>query len=551
MLNRTLPHFGLLLLFLSLALRGMAQVPAATNSLPASNFINETYCFDLNYSLTGSPGYGPYFRLMLPPDVQLQSISFEGTTLESTKVGAFPAVTPVLEDPIIMADVTAADGAVSGDTLYVISYPIGSVVASTPDLTFSVCVQFADEATLDSNYVFTFQPALQYGDTPTGTNGAIIGTSTTAMSKPKLIEFTKTNNAPELERPPGSSWPFTYTISADIANAKTLTSITIVDELPDEVEFVGNIVDGACTATYSAGTHTISATCPSTVGTTGAGEISISFDVHLRDILDEAVCEDSAVANSADFSAMLGATVVNPDSARDTLTAKHVPIQTSVSSGIVAPDDNITYTSVFQITDFDSNPLTAAVITETLPAGIEYDNTFQPTISIDGGAAQNVTPTVTVNGDNTTTLVFDIHAVTGNLANGSEGSLIFRGNVLQFYNPPTNDDPLLSNDALSKPTSISYDLQGKASNCSDNSGVSVIINQSSPGLSLFNSPSDPSCWVPGEVTTFKLTVTIPSGDTENLTFVNFFPLPVYTVSEVDTDNFGPGFDIRLAADHTD
>ncbi|MEM6348855.1 MAG: CARDB domain-containing protein, partial [Bacteroidota bacterium] len=488
---------------------------------------------------------------MLPPDVTLKSVSFLGTNLTPTKVGAFPDVTPTLNDPISGTSVSALDGAVSGDTLYVLTYPIGSVVSTTPDLTFSVCVEFLDDATIDSNYVYKFQPGLRYGDTPTGINGAILGTTITANSKPTLVEFSKTNSAPEFERAPGSSWPFTYTLNVDIANNKTLSSITLTDVLPAEVEYVGNIVDGACTATYTPGTRTLSASCPSTLGTTSSDEISISFDVYIKDILDETVCEDSTFGNSADFSAMYGLVAINPDSARDSVTAKHMPIQSNASPTNVTPDDKVTYTSVFQISDFDSNPVDAAVITETLPAGISYDASFQPTISIDGGGDQNITPSVTVNGDNTTTLVFDVHAVTGNLSNGSEGTLTFKGDVLQYYNPPTNDDPLLANDALGKPTSLAYDLLGKASGCGDNSNAGVNIKSSSPSLSLFNSPSDPNCWVPSEVTTFKLSVTIPSGDTENLTFINFFPLPVYDVTTLDTDNFGAGFDIRLASDHTD
>ncbi|MEL7529658.1 MAG: isopeptide-forming domain-containing fimbrial protein [Bacteroidota bacterium] len=528
----------------------MAQTPVGTESVPASNFINETYCFNLDLSLTGDPGYGPYYRIMLPPDVTLKSVSFLGTSLTTVKVGAFPDGVPALNDPISGTSVTASDGAVSGDTLYVLSYPVGSLVSTTPDLTFAVCVEFLDGATLDSNYVYKFQPGLQYGDTPTGDNGPIFGTTITANSKPTLVTFTKTNNAPESERAPGSSWPFTYTLNVDIAAGKTLTAISLTDVLPEEVEFVGDIVDGACTATYTAGTRTLSATCPTTVGTSG-NEISISFDVHIKDILDETVCEDSIISNSADFTAMYGLVAINPDSARDVVTAKHMPIQSNASPTNVKPDDKVTYTSSFQVSDFDSNPIDAAVITETLPAGIAYDAGFQPTISIDAGAAQNITPVITVNGDNTTTLVFDVHAVSGNISNGSEGTLTFRGDVLQHYNPPTNDDPLLANDALGKPTSLAYDLLGKASGCGDNSSAGVSIQSSSPNLSLFNSPGDPSCWVPSEVITFKLTVTVPSGDTENLTFINFFPLPVFDVSEVDTDNFGNGFDIRLASDHTD
>jgi len=535
-------------------------VPVGTLENPDSEFINEEFCYTATFTLTGDPGYGPYFRVMVPPGMTISGMQFLNGALSYTKVGAFPSGDVKLEDPISQDTVRAADGAVAGDTLFIATLPIGSVVSTTPELTVTICGAFNDEATLDSNYTFTIQPALQFGDTPTGTNGAIYGTSSTDQTKPVLVMFTKDNDAPEGERPPGPSWDYTYTLSLDVANAKTLTGLTFTDVLPPDVTWVGGLsISGGvgCSANYTPGTRTVSATCTSVTGTT-SGEINLSFDVHVNDILDENTCTRDEITNSAHFTATYESTLVEPDSARDTLEVEHLSLQTGVSPSEILPGDTVTYTSAFQITDFDSasaslNPVSALSVEVILPGGMSYDDSFTPTIALSGGTtlgATSITPTVdTLSGD-TVRLTFDVQGTTGNISGGTAGTLTYKALVRQTYDF-AGSDPILGRDQLSASTVATYSLQGKASNCTDNSSAQVEVETMQPALTVENTPDNGVCWVPRETVTFKLTLTVNSGDTEGIIFQNFFPLPVFDVSELDTDNFGTGFDIRLASDHSD
>ncbi|MEL6675628.1 MAG: hypothetical protein AAFR61_25695, partial [Bacteroidota bacterium] len=330
-------------------------VPATTITIQDDEFVNEQFCFTADLSLSGDPGYGPYVRVMVPPDVTVNSISFLGTSLTYTKVGAFPSYPLALADPISTDSVKASDGAVAGDTLFVARLPVGSMVATTPDLTVSLCVTFNDEATIDSNYTFTVQPGLEFGDTPTGDNGPVYGAASTGQSKPKILEFTKDNNAPEEERPPGPDWPFTYTLAIDVANLKTVTSLSFEDVLPANLTWVGNLTTSGgtgCAASYTPGTRTVSATCSSVTGTENTDEVTISFDVYIQDILDETNCNRDTIYNAAYFTGIYNAVSITPDSARDTLEVEHFSIQTTVSPSQVLPDDTVTYTTVFQFTDF-------------------------------------------------------------------------------------------------------------------------------------------------------------------------------------------------------
>lgn len=546
------PHFSLLF---------SQPVPQSSVSIQAEEFINEQFCFTTTFTLSGDPGYGPYIRIMVPPDVTVNSMSFLGSSLSYTKVGAFPISPLALADPISTDSVKAADGAVAGDTLFIAELPIGSVVSTSPDFNVSICVTFNDAATLDSNYTFTVQPALEFGDTPTGDNGAIYGSASTGQAKPILVRFTKDNDAPEEERPPGPGWPYTYTLSLDIANSKTLTSLSFTDVLPADVTWVGNLTTTGgtgCVASYTPGTRTVSTTCTSAAGSTGAGEVTVAFDVYIQDILNENNCTRDEIPNSAYFTGMYGATVVSPDSARDTLEVEHFSIQTSVSPAQVVPDDTLYYTTVFQITDFDSttgnlNPIDRLVIEETLPGGVDFVSSISPTIQLSGGtvlSATNITPVQTTLTGDIIQLTFDVHAVTGDLAAGTAGTLTYKALVRQHYDL-AGTDPILARDGLTKTITASYDLGGKASSCTDGSSASVTVQPMTPTLSILNPAANTACYVPRESVTFKLTLTVPSGDTEGIIFDNFFPLPVFDVSELDTDNFGSGFDIRLAPDHTD
>lgn len=536
-------------------------VPTSSISIPAEEFINEQFCYTADVSLSGDPGYGPYLRIMVPPGATVNSIQFLGSSLSFTKIGAFPSGTIALEDPISKDSVRATDGAEAGDTLFVANLPVGSVVATTPDLTVSICATFNDGATLDSNYTFKVQPALEFGDTPSGTNGPISGTTVTGQSKPILLQFTKTNNAPENERPPGPDWPYQYTVVVDVANAKTLTGLTFTDIIPFNVNYVGNLtITGGtgCSVNYTPGSRTISGTCTSVTGTTGAGEIQIQYEVYVQDILDETSCAKGEVINSAAFSGTYESMLVTPDSARDTLEVEHLSIQTSASPSSLLPDDTITYTTVFQVTDFDSaagnlNPVNSFILQEILPGGVSFISDVNPTITLSGGTtlgATTITPVVdTISGD-TVRVTFDIHAVTGDIAAGTSGTLTYKALVRQTYDF-AGSNPLLARDNLSKTVVGTYDLSGKVSGCTDNSSASVSIIYQTPSLTVFNDPDNSACYVPREVVTFKLTLVVPSGDTEGIIFDNFFPLPVFDVSDLDTDNFGTGFDIRLAPDHTD
>ena len=59
---------GLLSVLALLPISALAQTPNVSENVPAESFLGEPFCFQANFSNTGSPGYGPYLRLDLPPE---------------------------------------------------------------------------------------------------------------------------------------------------------------------------------------------------------------------------------------------------------------------------------------------------------------------------------------------------------------------------------------------------------------------------------------------------------------------------------------------------
>jgi len=69
----------------------LSQVGQLDENLPTDSFLGEQFCFQTNFTNLGSPGFGPYIRLDLPPELTFGSASIFGVGGSVTDVGLFPA----------------------------------------------------------------------------------------------------------------------------------------------------------------------------------------------------------------------------------------------------------------------------------------------------------------------------------------------------------------------------------------------------------------------------------------------------------------------------
>ncbi|PIE90914.1 MAG: hypothetical protein CR997_03400 [Acidobacteria bacterium] len=521
-------------IFIGFSFFSLGQTPQTGNGTPDENFSGEQFCFDITLTNTGDPGYGPYHRLILPPDLQFNSASFLGNGITVSDIGVFgPAPNNHLTDPRTGTEVTGDPGS----RLYLLILPMGSIVDGGPSIDINVCATIDVNAEIGTPLPVSVQTVYEFGDTATGTNGPIEGATVVESVTPTLVLFTKTNGRPESELPPGPSFPATYTLTVDVANGKTIDNLVIQDILDAALQFVtvnsapGCTIEGSPSTTSPGGTLTLERA--SLTGAVGP-DLTITYTVYATDILDETTCDERVVTNDASLNANYDGSAITEVSDQSDMNVEHLPIQKGVSPGSAIPGQTVTFTLNFQVTEYGT--CNALVITDTLPDGY----TFDAHQSFNLGT---ITPTVTeAPATGITTVIYDVTAAVGNLSGATTGTITYTATIDQTYNDGTL---VLASDALTNSVETSFGLTAGASACSDDSGATVTIEPVEISKEIVNVQSQ---YHPGEIVTYRLTMTVPSGDTEGIYFEDFFPLPVFNVNSLNL-TFGSG-DIRYAPTNT-
>ncbi len=534
------PVHGVLTLLLALfASAALAQVPTTSPGVPAQSFLGEGFCFDTTFSNSGATGYGPYYRLVLPPELGFNSAELFGAPLAVISNQLFP-VSGQLNDPLALAPASAVVSAPQGFRLLVLQLPVGSVTAGGPPLESNLCLNIAPGANVGTAYPVSLTPVYRFGDTPTGSNGSIIGSPPAQSVTPTVLRFRKSNGAVEQERPPGAIWPYTYTLVADIANTAVVNPLVLRDQLPADVQFVGpvSIVGGVgCAVTLSPPLGSpggvVEVQCSgNTVGTAADADVSVSFPAHIIDTLDELSCATELQTNSASAQATYVPSAGAPQPLAlqtDTsdVVAKHLAVQKSVSPGGGAPGAALTYTLAFQTTEFAAT--SALSVLDTLPDGIDFVAHVGLTVN---GSPIAIAPTVTPGV--TDTIAYDIGAAVGSdLPPGSTVSLSYTAVVRQTYEG--SGEPVLAADPLTNTVVASYALRGGATGCSDGSAATFLVQP----LEIRKQLLSTGPFFPGDFVTFRLAMDVPSGDTRSIRFRDFFPLPVFAVSGMNLSYGGP------------
>ncbi len=515
----------------------MGQTPELSAGVPEEAFLGEEFCFNNSFSNQGDEGYGPYFRLILPPELEFQSAEIFGSSIGGVEdLGTFPASGELTD--------TRIDETVTGDEGFSyrnIVLPVGSVVDGGPDLEATICATIGEEAIVGEPLPVDLTPIYEFGDTPTGDNGPIVGDVVEQTVTPTVILFDKTQDAPESERPPGPSWPITYTLNVDIANTATMNPVTISDELPADLQYIENtaqITGGEdCTITQEPSGSTpggeFEIQCDGdTVGTPAADDIVVTYQAYITDILDAQQCQIENLENTASVEAtyvdQLGEDNPLPqivDSSN--VRAEHVAIQKS-ASGAQGPGEEVTYTLNLQVTDFNG-AVNALVITDEIADGIDFE-ADSVSFTVDGGSPISVTPEVTVpNAEDGTTIVMDLFDGTGlsEIAESSAVTVTYTGTVRQTYRE--TGEPVRASDSISNSVSMEYDLVAGATSCNEGGAASVSILPIDSNKQIVD---EQDAYAPGDTLVYRLTMEVPSGDTRDIVFTDFLPLPVLKAGDV-------------------
>jgi len=518
--------FWVLLLFSNAV---FAQTPVTDPIADDSGFPGSGSCFQATLTNTGATGYGPYLQVIMPAEISLDSASLFGGGVAVTVVGSFPpAPGNQLTDPVTGNQVTGNEG----DVLYILHPPVGSVVTGGLPLDIEICYTIDPMATVNVPLGVQVIPVYEFGDTPTGDNGPITGTAVNFNITPTLVEFEKINNAPEGERPPGDDWPVTYTVTARVAPNNSIDNLLINDILPAGyvVDVPGISVSAGCVLNT---TNPINVSCP-TVNGTGGNDVVITYSGYFDDILDETTCSAQLLTNNATLDGDFMANPIPQVLADSDVNVEHLSIQKSASTAAVSPGETVTFTLNVQLSEFASSD--ALVITDTMDDGFSY---------VGGSASSSlgpITPGVNVVAG-VTTLTFDLIAANGGTLTGGAPAVTisYQATVNQAYD---NGDPILASDVLNNIITSNHNLTAGATGCSETSSNSTTIRPVSITKDVVNPQA---FYEPGDSITYRLTMQIPSGDTNGIIFTDYLPLPVLDATTVSTTF---GVDVVLSPDDT-
>lgn len=535
-----LAALNLALLFSSLP--AFAGTPVTTNALPLESFAGEEVCFDSVFSNTSDDvGFGPYLRLDLPSEITLNSATFLGTSVPITTIGTFPpAPGSQLTDTRSNSTVTSS----AGNSLHLLVLPLGSVVKNGPELTTNICITIAPSVTIGSPIDVKLQGVFEFGDTATGINGYIEGASVTKSITPTLYLFSSNQSATASKNVPGPSFPTTFTDTIDVANGITVHDFNITNTLAPELQFIGGSdnVSGGNGAAINSTPSTVTpggaiATTLTNISGMSGNDVSINYNAYITDILDEATCDIQPINNTANSNAEYPNNNSLPLQVSTTShQAKHLIINQSISNGAAKPGDTLTVVNQIALTEFGT--ANALQVTDIIPDGMTFDSHSAMTLN---GGNVTIVPTVTVNGDGTTQVQYDIHAVTGNISPASQINISYSISVDQTFNDAA---PVLAADNLTLATNAEFSLTAGALACNDTSSAQVDILPVNNSLTIVNPQTD---YAPGDIVTFRHELQISSGDTADIIFETFLPLPVFDVSQI---NLSFGNDITFAPTDT-
>ena len=511
-----------------------AQTPTLGNGTPNEAFIGEQFCFPITFENIGSPGYGPYVRLVIPPGFTFNSATFASgpQTIQNLGVVSGTAPNNFLIDPILDANGNPEPEdsifAPTGSTIILLEYPVGSMVQGGVTLISDLCITVNPSAPIGIPENICVQGVYEYGNTATGVNGPIAAAPVCVPITPILYRFTKTGDELTL---PGACHTYPYVLNVDIAAAGTLNGpIVFSDALPNILQFAGNLsLPAGCAATSTpsmvnpGGNLVVTCSC-SFSGSPSNSDMVVSYDAYVVDTLDETFCDDTLIFNPASL-----AVPGNPD-ALDSVFTDVVQLDLghgNNAGGPVSIGQTVLYTIGFDITEYTAG-VNAASITFVVPDGMQYN----PASLLWAGAPVLPANIVVVPGPGTgSTVTVDVRAQNGaDILPCSSPTLTYTATVLQQYSTAT---PVLSRDRLTHTSSIVYDLVEGATGCTDAAGTSIDVVDISFQKTVVNSPPHPNgLWWPGDIVTYQLSLSIPSRDLDDVILTDFFPLPIHDVTSL-------------------
>jgi large repetitive protein len=407
-----------------------APLPDLQLEAPSEVFIGDQFELSVTFQNTAAndTGYGPFIDLWLPrngADGAAGMAAPDGITFVSAayldlpvhaEVFIFPATQgssngciphPYLRDenyqPVQVCGTT-------GDQLVVLELPFGSVTPGQPSVEVIVTAQVSDLADLNVPLPIRTRSGFRFGETPLDDpccDLPILSPEANVSVTPVLLTIAKSNDAPESEIPTGPNFPHHWTITVDVPNGQTITSLDVSDHLPPGVTYVDVVsavpaLSGMPVVNGSVVTFPIA----SVTGGTGEEDVRIEFEFFADNVLNPTTGETEQIYNSMDAvgdwqpndprdqgtennAAASGACTAAscPGGDAPYLLALAAQKEVVPLNGNVAPGAVLEYTINFQLSDFYA--ASEVILTDIISDGQHLDSGFTPVLTYTQHGASN------------------------------------------------------------------------------------------------------------------------------------------------------------------
>ena len=417
--------------------------PDVQLNVPEKDMINEEFTFTATFDNTANPsdanptGNAPYVNLVLPKGIDLSNIKYNGQAVSVQTLGYWDAddasgarwekdqastvddTGTQIDHPFETSGLVYSDlpsGTSDGDALYMIQLPFGSFSADQPTVQLDVAAtpNKANGALVNTPMIIKANSFFRYGtdaqDNPTA-DPPLVSSTVTGTFTPTVITLDKDVSVPENETVTGINFKRDFTLTVDIADAETISTLNVTDYLPDTLKYI----PGSLTVT-GGGTYTLNSTHTFTdvdddgwndsaldinfdnpvIGTAADNDIVITYEAYVPDqdangvdILSHITGNDRAISIEKNVdggdgvytraSGSYAATNVSAvDSDVEVLTAKSIAIQktvTNTSGSSYNTGDIVKYTLEFQISDYFS--FNNVNLTDYIADGLQLDLSIQ------------------------------------------------------------------------------------------------------------------------------------------------------------------------------
>jgi gliding motility-associated-like protein/uncharacterized repeat protein (TIGR01451 family) len=511
-----------------LAYAAQSQTLIAEMDLPEQSLINEEVCFSVNLYNEGPIGYQPYLRLFLPPELTFTSLNVKFMNDPLTTIvdaGLFSG--GIADDPNLDSESAAniVNGP-DGHRLVILNLPVGSMVEDGIILRLNICATIdGAPASVGTPFDVIVEPVYRYGDTPTGSNDALVGASVSSTLTPTLYRFNKSIN--EKHYPTGSCWDLEYELVVDIADMQVVTGLNISDFLPADIQFLGMMyTTPGCVVQQTPPTSgpggTLTVTCSTVVGSVDTEDVKVVFAGFMTDQLDPMSCDSTQYVNQAQVTS----NQVALQTAQAGSYGYHLHATMLESGGTGAPGVQAPVSAEFKISEYVDG-IENVTISVTIPDGMAYvGNPLFNGLPIDAGNISVSGPTAGV-----TDIVFDL--TTQNGGDFSPCDLATFGLAVEVLETYNNGDHVLSRDVLEVTGSLDYSIVNGTTGCSFPLMASFDIISPEVNKEIISSPANGEGYVPGETVTYRLSMTVPSEDINGVVFEDLFPIPIHDVASLD------------------